>query len=877
MASMNSNQIRREFLSFFEERDHVVRPSASLIPIDPTLLLTNAGMVPFKPYFLGEETPPYRRATSIQKCARTVDIDIIGTTTRHFSFFEMLGNFSFGEYFKEKAIPWSHELVTEVFGIDPERLWYTVYDTDDEAAQIWIDQVGVPAERVQKGGRDNFWQMGVPGPCGPSSEIFVDRGERWGDPGGPIGGGEERFVEVWNLVFMQNIQDEPYHVVGDLPAKSIDTGMGLDRMAMVLQDAETVFETDIVLPLLQTGASACDVTYGRDELVDVSLRVLADHGRAMTFLIGDGVVPSNEGRGYVLRRLLRRAVRHAWQLGSADLVTPRLVSTTVEVMGEAYPDLVGQQDFILDVVSREEGRFRRTLESGHNLLDTELSGLAGGDQLEGRVAFKLHDTYGFPIELTKEIAAERGYGVDESGFAAAMDEQRQRARAAWKGGEEAAAEDLYRRLLDDVGQTAFLGYELESSGGRVLAILRQGDPVDRADKGDEVEVFLDRTPFYAEAGGQVGDVGRIGSETGVLSVSDTQHAVQGLYSHRGKVTSGFLQVGQDVEAAIDSPRRERIRKSHTGTHILHWALRDVVGDHVKQAGSYVEAGRLRFDVTHFAAVSEEELAEVERLANDKIIANSSVQTLETTKDEAQEMGALAFFGDKYGDVVRVVRVGDFSTEFCGGTHTPAAGQVGPLIVIGESSIGSNMRRVEALTGSSAYSHLVGVRDALSDTGRLLRSTPAEVPLRVRQMIERNRELESELSRMADRIRSEAAGEAAGRAERIGEHALAVLEERDMSPEAMRALALQTRDRMISGVVVVGSINDGKGALVAAVSADLVAKGLSAAELISPAARLLGGGGSRDPELAQAGGPNGTALPDALDLAREAAGSALREL
>ncbi len=877
MAPMNSNQIRRSFLSFFEERGHVVRPSASLIPVDPTLLLTSAGMVPFKPYFLGEETPPYNRATSVQKCARTTDIDIIGTTTRHFSFFEMLGNFSFGEYFKEKAIPWSYELVTEGFGIDPERLWYTVYDTDDEAAQIWIDLVGVPAGRVQKGGKDNFWQMGVPGPCGPSSEIFVDRGERWGEPGGPIGGGEERFVEIWNLVFMQNIQDEPYHVVGDLPAKSIDTGMGLDRMAMVLQDAETVFETDIVLPLLQTGAAACKATYGQDELVDVSLRVLADHGRAMTFLIGDGVVPSNEGRGYVLRRLLRRAVRHAWQLGSVDLVTPRLVSTTVEVMGGAYPDLVDQQDFILDVVSREEGRFRRTLESGHNLLDTELSGLAGGDQLEGRVAFKLHDTYGFPIELTKEIAAERGYGVDEPGFDAAMDEQRQRARAAWKGGEEAAAEELYRRLLDDVGLTAFLGYELEASGGRVLAILRHGDPVERADKGDEVEIFLDRTPFYAEAGGQVGDVGRIGSETGVLSVSDTQHAVQGLYSHRGKVATGFLQVGQDVEAAIDSPRRERIRKSHTGTHILHWALRDVVGDHVKQAGSYVEAGRLRFDVTHFAAVTEEELAEVERLANDKIIANSTVQTLEATKDEAQEMGALAFFGDKYGDVVRVVRVGDFSTEFCGGTHTPAAGQVGPLIVTGESSIGSNMRRVEALTGSSAYSHLVGVRDALSDTGRLLRSTPSEVPLRVQQMIERNRELESELGRMADRIRSEAAGEAAGNAERIGEHALAVLEERDMSPEAMRALALQTRDRMSSGIVVVGSINDGKGALVAAVSADLVAKGLSAAELISPAARLLGGGGSRDPELAQAGGPNGAALPDALDLVRQSAGSSLREL
>jgi alanyl-tRNA synthetase len=866
---MNSSEIRRTFLSFFEDRQHTIRPSASLIPVDPTLLLTGAGMVPFKPYFLGEETPPYDRAASVQKVARTTDIDIIGTTTRHFSFFEMLGNFSFGDYFKEKAIPWAYELVTGEFGIDPDRLWYTIYDTDDEAAQIWIDGVGVPPGRVQKGGRDNFWQMGVPGPCGPSSEVFVDRGERWGAPGGPIGGGEERFVEVWNLVFMQNIQDEPYHVIGDLPAKSIDTGMGLDRMAMVLQDVDTVFDTDIVRPILEAGAAACPATYGRDELADVSLRVLADHGRAMTFLIGDGVVPSNEGRGYVLRRVLRRAVRHAWQLGSTKLVTPELVSTTVDIMGESYPELSDQQAFILDVVTREEERFRRTLESGHSLLDTELANLEAGSELEGRVAFKLHDTYGFPIELTKEIAAERGTDVDQAGFDLAMEEQRQRARSAWRGGEEAAAEDLYRRVLDDVGLTSFLGYDLEAGDGRILAILRQGEPVERVEQGDEVEVFLDRTPFYAEAGGQVGDVGRVGSQTGVLSVSDTQHAVQGLHSHRGKVASGFLQVGQDVEAAIDSPRREKIRKSHTGTHILHWALRDVVGEHVKQAGSLVEAGRLRFDVTHFAPVNEDELAEVERLANDRIIANSMVETVEATKDEAQAMGALAFFGDKYGEVVRVVKIGDFSTEFCGGTHTPAAGQIGPLVVTTEGSIGSNMRRVEALTGTSAYSYLAGVRATLDEAGRALRVSPGEVPARLRQMIERNRELESELAAVTDRMRSEASAEAAGAAEKIGEYSFSVLEHRDMAPDAMRALALQTRDRLVSGVVVVGSVNQGKGALVAAVSADLVGKGLSASELLAPAARVLGGGGSRDPELAQAGGPEGEALSEALDLVREA--------
>ncbi|MDH3397112.1 MAG: alanine--tRNA ligase, partial [Acidimicrobiia bacterium] len=457
---MDSNQLRSSFLKFFEERAHTARPSASLIPVDPTLLLNNAGMVPFKPYFLGEEQPPWLRAVSSQKCVRTVDIDIIGTTARHISFFEMLGNFSFGDYFKEDAIPWAYELVTEVFGIDPEFLWFTVHETDDEAAQIWLDKVGVEPHRLQRRGHDNFWQMGVPGPCGPSSEIFFDRGSAYGPEGGPVVD-EERFVEVWNLVFMQNIQDEPYHVVGDLPAKSIDTGMGLERMAAVMQGAETIFDVDVVRPVLDTAARSAGVTYGEDPMVDVSLRVLADHGRAMTFLIGDGVVPSNDGRGYVLRRILRRAVRHAWRLGGDGLITPKLVQATVNVMAVGYPRLVEQQGFITEVVTREEARFRKTLKSGHTLLETELETVTEGGLLSGDTTFKLHDTFGFPVELTKEIAAERGVDIDLQAFEIAMEEQRTMARAAWKGGEDSATADAYRLLLEEIGPTEFLGYAQE--------------------------------------------------------------------------------------------------------------------------------------------------------------------------------------------------------------------------------------------------------------------------------------------------------------------------------------------------------------------------------------------------------------------------------
>jgi alanyl-tRNA synthetase len=872
---VRSQEIRTAFVDFFTERNHEYRPSASLIPLDPTLLMTNAGMVPFKPYFLGEEEPPWARAVSVQKCVRTIDIDIIGTTQRHLSFFEMLGNFSFGDYFKEKAIPWGYEFVTEMLGLDPDRLWFTVYETDDEAAEIWIESVGVPADRVQRGGKDNFWQMGVPGPCGPSSEIFYDKGEQFGEPGGPIGGAEDRYVEIWNLVFMQNIQDEPYHVVGDLPAKNIDTGMGLDRIAAILQDVPSVFDIDTTREVLNTAERFTRLEYGASERTDVSLRILADHGRTVTFLIGDGVIPSNDGRGYVLRRVLRRAARHGWQYGGDGLITPRLAETTIEVMGDAYPELVEKRDFILDVVTREEEKFRRTLESGHQLLDTELQ---ESQTLSGGAAFKLHDTFGFPIDLTKEIAAERGVEVDLAGFDVEMEAQRSRARAAWRGSDSAEAAEVYREVIEVHGLTDFVGYDYESSDGVILSMVQGGEAVERAEKGQTVELFLDKTPFYAESGGQVGDTGKIRTETGEATVVDTQHVIQGLHGHQAKVTRGELVTGQPVSSAIDSPRREGIRKSHTGTHVLHWALRDVLGEHASQAGSLVDNGRLRFDFSHFSQVAPQELAEVEAEANTRLVANSPVTTTVTSKEEAEEMGAIAFFGDKYGDLVRVVKVGEFSTEFCGGTHTHTAGQVGPLAIISESSIGSNLRRVEALTGMAAYDHLVALRRALGRTGQLLRSPPEEVPERVEQLLERVSGLEGQLEAIASQRMGNLADELSARPVTEGEVSVVIADAGHVSGNELRQIALGVRDRIEGpSVVIVGSADGGKGALVAAISKDLVAKGISAGELLSGPAAEMGGGGSPDPELAQAGGPHGERLSAALDKAREELGRALAGL
>ncbi len=873
---MDTNSIRRTFVDFFAQRDHLITPSASLIPIDPTLLLTNAGMVPFKPYLLGEVEPPQPRAVSVQKCARTVDIDIVGTTARHLTFFEMMGNFSFGEYFKEKAIPWAYELATEGYGLDPERLWYTVHLSDDEAAEIWIDGVGVPADHVQRLDKDNFWQMGVPGPCGPSSELFYDKGPEHGEDGGPAVD-DERFMEFYNLVFMQHIQDDPYHVIGDLPAKNIDTGLGLERMASLLQGTYNIFLTDAIRPVLAAAEGATGLSLGDSHSSDVSLRLMADHGRSITFLIGDKVVPSNEGRGYVLRRLLRRTVRHAYLYGTNDPVMPQLARATMEVMAEAYPDLKAQEDYIIDVVTREEHAFRRTLASGVSLLDEELTELDEGATLSGETAFKLHDTFGFPVDVTAEILGERGYDLDRAGFDAAMEEQRKRSKEAYKGTDVAARHDVYLKLLRGVETTEFVGYDLEEAPSRILAILREGESVGAVEVGEHVEVFLDSTPFYAESGGQVGDTGIIRTASGTLRVFDTQFAVAGLRSHRGEVVDGSIHTDQDADARVDAGRREMIRKNHTGTHMLHWGLRRVLGDHANQAGSLVEPERLRFDFSHFSAVAAEELRGVEKLVNERIVENAAVTTIETTKDEAEAMGALAFFGDKYDDDVRVVKTGDYSTEFCGGTHVRTTGQVGPLILVTEGSVAANTRRVEAVTGITAYDHVLDMRRQIEDAESQLRAQPGQLVTAARSAAARIREQEDRIEEFEAQARGGLADQLLAGADSFGSNKLVAASAPGLQAGDLRSLAFQVRDKLGSGVGVIGSAVDGKGALVAFVSKDLVESGISAADIAAAGARVLGGGGSRDPELSQAGGPNGAEIDGAVAQAAGAAREALAAL
>jgi alanyl-tRNA synthetase len=885
MKSMTADELRRAFLAFFEERGHTVLPSSSLVPNDPTLLLANAGMNQFKPYLLGEQSPPWPRATTVQKCFRTVDIDIIGTTTRHLTFFEMLGNFSLGDYFKEGAIPLAWEFATGVLGLDPERIWITVFETDDEAADIWGDTVGVPRERIQRmGEKDNFWSMGPTGPCGPCSEMYYDRGPDFGEEGGPAHGGEERYVEFWNLVFMQynRSADGELH---PLPKPNIDTGAGLERIAALLQGSHSVFETDVLRRILAVAEAATGRRYGTDEATDVSLRILGEHGRAMTFLIADGVLPGNEGREYVLRRIIRRAVRHARLLGVEEPVTGALVDATVETMGGAYPDLVRSHDFVRTVAGREEARFGETLRRGLDLLDDIL----GKGDVPGETAFFLHDTLGFPVEVTAEIAGERGRSVDLEGFRELMDAQRRRAResraAATTGPSplETEGSPAWRVVLDAHGPSEFTGYREPVTTGKVVALREPGargvpgdadDNLTRAEAGQTVDVVLDRTPFYAESGGQVGDVGIIETADGTLRVTDTVYGVPGsLIVHRAEVVSGHVALDSEVTGRIDVARRERTRRNHTGTHLLHWALRDSLGEHVKQAGSLVSPERLRFDFSHYEAVPAEVLARVEALANEEVLSNAAVRTYETTKEHADSIGAIAFFGDKYGDVVRVVEAGDNSVELCGGTHVSALGMVGPIKVLGESSIGANVRRIEALTATATLDHVVENEARLRRLAELLRVSPAEVPERVERLLAQLKELTDELE--AARAR-QAAGEAKALAAGAADGVLATRRD-GVTPDDLRRLVAATRDAMGSGVAVaVGTSPDGaKAGLAVAVTPDLVAKGVSAAAVAAEAAKLLGGGTARNPELVTGGGPKVEAIDAALELARTAAAEAVR--
>jgi alanyl-tRNA synthetase len=873
---VEGREIRRRFVSFFEERGHTPVPASSLIPNDPSLLLTTAGMVQFKPYFLGDQAPPFPRAVSVQKSFRTTDIENVGRTIRHLTFFEMLGNFSFGDYFKEGAIALAWELVTEGYRIDPERLWATVYIEDGDAADLWRRYL--PADRIvrrdrplqdvppeERGKFDNFWSMGVAGPCGPCSEIYVDRGAEYGPDGGPDAS-EERFLEIWNLVFMQYERDDDFNLVGELGQKGVDTGSSLERVAIVLQEAPSIFETDLLAPVLDAAQSVTGRRYGKDEDDDLSLRILAEHGRATTFLIADGVVPSNEGRGYVLRRMLRRVVLHARKLGVEGPVTPKLIDATVQEFGDAYPELPERSAFVHQVAASEEEHFGVTLRQGMVLFGDEVERLQrmGERRFPGRAAFLYHDTYGFPIELTVELAAEQGLEVDRDEFDRLMEEQRTRARAAAKaGGDQTALVEVARRA----GPTEFVGYEHVASEGRVAGLVRGGTEVEGADKGQEVEVILDRTPFYAEGGGQVGDTGLIRTESGEVRVEDTVPGPGSAIVHRGRVESGEVRSGQEAELLVDEDRRDAAARSHTGTHVLHWTLRHLLGEHARQAGSLVAPGRLRFDFTHFEPLSRERMGEVESVVNERLAEDEPVRAYETTFEFARSQGALSLFGEKYGDLVRVVEIGDYSVELCGGTHVPRTGRVALAVLTAEQSVGSGLRRVEALVGPDALAHVNRERRLLEELADVLGAAdPAQAADRARRAVARIKELEEALGKVRSRERSARVDELAAAADDIGGVRLVVTSVPGADAGALRDLAIRVRDRLERdgpGAAVLGTADGAKATVVAACTRALVDRGVLAPALLEPAAQLLGGRAGGRPNLAFGGGGDASALDRAL--------------
>jgi alanyl-tRNA synthetase len=877
-GEMTADRLRDSFRDFFAARDHARVPSASLIPHDPTVLFNVAGMVPFKSYFVGDEQPPYARAVSSQKCARAGgkhnDLDDVGRTKRHLVFFEMLGNFSFGDYFKEAAIPWSWELVTSGresggWGFDGDRIWITVHESDDEAEAIWHEQVGVPMARIQRlGDKDNYWQMGDTGPCGPCSELHIDRGPAFGPDGGPLHDpAGDRFMEFWNLVFMQFDQAAD-GTRTPLPRPSIDTGAGLERILALLQGVDSVWETDLMRPLLDEACSITGRTYrvgDYDDRDSFAMRVLAEHARSSAMLVNDGVFPSNEARGYVLRRIVRRAVRYAYLLGTERLVMPQLVEVAIDVMGNAYPDVVKNRDFIVGVIGKEEERFRHTLRNGLSILDGELGAptAPGSDrssaELSGDTAFLLHDTYGFPLELTQEIVGERGMAVDLAGFDAAMAVQRERAKSAHREERVGAAVDTYRDLVEQFGVTEFVGYADTSAEARVLAVVELADGDGPAGR---VEVFLDRTPFYAESGGQIGDTGTIRTDTGTVEVDDTTFALPNLRRHVGRVTQGAITPGQTATATIDAERRDAIRRNHTATHLLHHALRQVLGPHVKQAGSMVGPDRLRFDFSHYEAVRPDQIAEIETLANRDTLANSPTRIFETTKEEAEALGAIAFFGDKYGDIVRVLEAGP-SIELCGGTHVRATGDIGTIKVVSESSIGSNLRRIEAITGEASVALLQRDEQIVGDVARLVGSPVDDVVGGVQRKIDEIKGLHDEIRTLRSQLAAGRSSELAA----IGHDGIVVTRVDGLNAGDLRELALATRDHPdVTTVVLIGQTDTGGVALVAAVPPG---SATPASALIVEAAKAVGGGGGGKGDVATAGGKDVSAIPVALQLAAEA--------
>jgi alanyl-tRNA synthetase len=872
----STNDIRRAFLDYFSANDHLAVPSAPLVPYnDPTLMFVAAGMVPFKNVFTGLESPPAPRAASSQKCVRAGgkhnDLDNVGYTARHLTFFEMLGNFSFGDYFKERAIELAWGLVTREFGLPKDRLTVTVYHTDDQAFDLWKKIAGLPDERIIRiPTKDNFWAAGPDGPCGPCSEIFYDYGPDV--PGGPPGSPDEdgdRFVEIWNLVFMQYVQENE-QIVGDLPRPSIDTGMGLERIASVMQGVRNVFDTDTFRALTEASQGLVGARAG-DGMI-ASHRVIADHLRSTSFLIADGVLPSNEGRGYVLRRIMRRAMRHAHLLGASDPLMHRLVPALVGEMGQAYPELPRAQALIEEVLEREETRFRQTLDKGLRLLDEQTAGLGEGAELPGETAFKLYDTYGFPYDLTEDALRERGIGVDRAGFDAAMARQKAAARAAWKGSGAAADDEIWFDIAEREGASEFTGYASTEGEGRVVALVVEGKEVDKAEAGQDVIVLTNQTPFYGESGGQTGDAGWIaGANDLAIAIADTSKPLGRLHAMRGRVDRGTIAVGDTVHLTVDAARRDRIRANHSATHLLHAALRNQLGEHVTQKGSLVADDRLRFDFSHPKALTPSEIAAVEAEVNAEIRHNAEVGTRLMSPDDAVAAGALALFGEKYGEEVRVLSMGSardqgrhYSVELCGGTHVRATGDIGLLRIVSESAVSSGVRRIEALTGEAARQWVVGREEALKAVAATLKTAPEEVEARVAALVEERRKLERELAEAKKALALGGGGAAAPSAdEEVAGVKFSGQVLQGMDPKELRGLLDEAKQRLGSGVAAICAVNEGRAAFAVAVTPDLTGR-FDAVGLVRAGVAALGGqGGGGRPDMAQGGGPDGGKAEEAL--------------
>lgn len=868
MKKMSLQEIRTKFLKFFESKDHLILPSFSLVPQnDKSLLLINAGMAPLKPYFTGQETPPKRRIATCQKCIRTPDIDVVGKTARHGTFFEMLGNFSFGDYFKKEAIAWAWEFVTQVLKMPVEKLWISIYEEDDEAFEIWNKDIGIPEDRIVRMGKeDNFWEIGT-GPCGPCSEIYFDRGPEkgCGKPDCGLGCDCDRYVEFWNLVFTQFDKDEHgnYH---RLAHPNIDTGMGLERVAAIMQGVDSLFEVDAIWDILQHISKIAGIEYGKTEEADISLRVITDHVRSTVFMVSDGILPSNEGRGYVLRRVLRRACRHGKLLGIDKPFLSQVAKTVIKQFCEAYPELKEREEYIIKIIDIEEERFNETIDQGLSYLNEYIDEMvkSGQNVLDGAKAFKLYDTYGFPLELTKEILREQGMQVDENGFLKEMEIQRKRARAAHQATDYMGMDNKLYQLIDSNVETEFLGYDLLETESNVIFLIKDDAQADSAYQGDEIAVILDKTPFYPEGGGQVADQGHLHTADGLVEINDVQRLFGNKIIHFGKVISGKLEKGKSVKAEVNEDMRLATARNHTVTHLLHKVLRNVLGAHVEQAGSLVSPHRLRFDFSHYASLSTEELHNIEKQVNNEIMKAIPVEIIETTFNRAREMGAIALFGEKYEENVRVIKIGDFSMELCGGTHLKNTGQAGMFKILNESGIAAGIRRIEAVTGFGVHEHLLTQEQLINTIAQQLKTSPSDIQMRVENLLSRIKEQEKEIDQLRSRVAANSISTLMESKKTIGPVNYIVSQVDGLDIEGLRNMVDNLKDRIRSGVIVLATIKDDKVLLSAGATKDVVAQGVHVGNLIREVAKITGGGGGGRPDMAQAGGKDINKLDEALN-------------